>query len=47
MLERLVFLKPGAPEVGLRPAGRRSAGGRSADSGKRAGRGPVETKPGL
>jgi hypothetical protein len=43
VLERLVFLRPGAPEVGLRPAGRRSAGVRGADSGKRgrprAGRG--------
>jgi hypothetical protein len=43
ILERLVFLKPGAPEAGLKPAGRRSAGVRGADSGKRgrprAGRG--------
>ena len=44
VLERLVFLRPGAPDVvGLRPAGRRSAGARGADSGKRgrprAGRG--------
>jgi hypothetical protein len=35
VLERLVFLRPGAPEVGFRPAGRRSGGVRGADSGKR------------
>jgi hypothetical protein len=34
-VERLVFLRPGAPEVGFRPAGRRSAVVRGADSGKR------------
>jgi hypothetical protein len=34
-VERLVFLRPGAPEVGFRPAGRRSAVVRRADSGKR------------
>jgi hypothetical protein len=43
VLERLVFLRPGAPDVGLRPAGRRSVGDQGAGSGKRgrprAGRG--------
>jgi hypothetical protein len=43
VLERLVFLRRGTPEPGLRPAGRRSAGVRGADFGKRgrprAGRG--------
>jgi hypothetical protein len=42
VLERLVFLRPGAPDVGFRPAGRRSVEDRGAGSGRsgrrRAGR---------
>jgi len=37
--------KAGAQEVGPKPAGRRSAGVRDTDSGKRAGRRPVDAGP--